>query len=108
MGQSIVRDIAGAASVPVESIGRLEVLAARSAPAFIEGSAAWAQHRIVAIEGFRALAGGAYEPAMDWILDLSSIADPAVCREEARSFVDDAPNDLLFAFDVEQLPDLRT
>jgi hypothetical protein len=108
MGQSVAREIADAASVPIQTLGSLEAVDARDAQAFIEASAQWARRRIVAVEGFTSLAGGAYQPVMDWILDLSALADPAACREEAQAFVDDAPDDLVFVFDVEQLPDPGT
>ncbi|WP_320669551.1 hypothetical protein [Patulibacter defluvii] len=53
------------------------------------------------------LAGDKYQLAIEWILDLSGVADPVMCREEAQTFVEDAQDDLLFVFDVEQLTVIR-
>ena len=100
MRSTVTRDIAAAASVPLVAMGNMEVIAAESALRFIDASSRWDTHRIVAVEGFRALLDGRYQPDMDWILDLSPLSDPTQCRQEAREFVGNAPPELYFAFDL--------
>lgn len=97
MGQ-VASEIAREARIRMHRIGRSELLGRDGLESFLEACKR-VEGLIVGIEGFR-LIGDRIEPDMEWIADFSQLSDPAESVSEAREFLEEAPNDLYFDFDI--------
>lgn len=97
MGQ-VATEIARAAAVPLHAVGRSEFVGTDDVDAFLEACER-DEGLILGIEGFR-LVRDRIEPDMEWIADFSELSDPAESISEAREFLDAAPRDRYFDFDI--------
>jgi hypothetical protein len=95
-----VETLARRAGVRTRNVAGLELVSSGDVPALLRALRD-AGVRVVGAEGFRLEGPAAVRPAMDAILDLSSIEDPEQSIAETEQFIDgNSTPDLFFEFVV--------
>lgn len=98
-------DLAGRAGVRIQNVAGLQLINVADVPALLQVLGR-SGVRVVGAEGFHVEGPDEVRPAMDAILDLSDVTDPAESVVEAERFISSvAAHDLFFEFVVRGLAD---